>query len=506
MPDDRLPNIIFLMTDQHRWDALGCVNPIVKTPNLDSLASEGIRYSQAVCNVPCCMPSRYSMMTGLYGSQCGIRANAQMISTDGALPLPVIPQQLHQLGYQTAGFGKTHWYAEVPGADGLRPSRRGFEVRTHDESHHGIQTEPNMLHMDQDIPDGFARFRHEIAPYGSGGENIAGYIGRTSAVASSEHREGWNADQALRFLDEQRDPTRPLFLYLSSGFPHAGFNVPAGYEELYQLDEIPDRPVPAWDQEASWHCFPHEHAPPPTGGRMELREHWMNNMNPLERRRTTMRYYALCSYVDDLFGRVLTRLKDAGEIDNTFIIFCSDHGEMLGDRLHMFSKYCLYEGSVRVPLIIAGAGVPEDKRGSVDDRYAELIDVLPTLRQVTGEPPNRELPGRSLLEDPCRRGGFAEYHGVGGEKVQNAPVYMWRTKRWKLLLYLAEDLSEAMNHTDQVQGELYDLENDPYEWNNLFSDECHAEQREALTREMLMHLACAWARYPRHTAKAGLGA
>ena len=174
------------------------------------------------------------MMTGLYGSQCGIRANAQMIPTDDELPLPVIPQRPHRLGYQTAGFGKTHWYAEVPGAPGPRPSRRGFEVRTHTESRHTVHSEPGMLHQDQDDPEGFARFRREIAPYGYGGENASGYIGRTSAVPESEHREGWGTAQALRFLDEQRDPARPLFLYLSFDQPHAGFNVPAGYEDLYR--------------------------------------------------------------------------------------------------------------------------------------------------------------------------------------------------------------------------------------------------------------------------------
>ena len=89
--------------------------------------------------------------------------------------------------------------------------------------------------------------------------------------------------------------------------------------------------------------------------------------------------------------------------------------------------------------------------------------------------------------------------------MQNGPAYMWRTKTWKLILYFAEDLSQAVNHTDRVRGELYDLEHDPHEWHNLFSDERYAERREALTRELLMHLACAWARYPRHAAKAGLG-
>ena len=87
------PNIIFLMTDQHRWDALGCVNPVVKTPNLDRLAASGIRFEQAICNNPMCVPSRYSMKTGLYSSQSGLRHNTQMASTDADLPVPVLPEK-----------------------------------------------------------------------------------------------------------------------------------------------------------------------------------------------------------------------------------------------------------------------------------------------------------------------------------------------------------------------------------------------------------------------------
>ncbi|MDQ3362824.1 MAG: sulfatase-like hydrolase/transferase, partial [Actinomycetota bacterium] len=106
----RGPNILFLMTDQHRFDALGSVNPVVRTPNLDRLASRGVRFTQAVCNAPMCVPSRYSMMTGLYPSQVGVRHNTQMIPTDEDLPAPVLAQRLLDSGYQTAGFGKTHWY------------------------------------------------------------------------------------------------------------------------------------------------------------------------------------------------------------------------------------------------------------------------------------------------------------------------------------------------------------------------------------------------------------
>ncbi len=106
----RRPNILFLMTDQHRHDGLGCVNPVIKTPVLDKLAAGGIQFTQAVCNTPMCVASRYSMMNGLYSFQNGVKHNTQMITRDADLPLPVLAQRLLAAGYQTAGIGKTHWY------------------------------------------------------------------------------------------------------------------------------------------------------------------------------------------------------------------------------------------------------------------------------------------------------------------------------------------------------------------------------------------------------------
>jgi arylsulfatase len=123
------PNILFLMSDQHRWDALGIHNPIIKTPNLDKLAQDGILFENAFCNAPLCVPSRYSMMTGLYPSQCGIRNNSQQCLSDESLPWAVLPQRLKALGYKTGGFGKTHWYNQFSSQSGQISSTRGFDVR-----------------------------------------------------------------------------------------------------------------------------------------------------------------------------------------------------------------------------------------------------------------------------------------------------------------------------------------------------------------------------------------
>jgi arylsulfatase A-like enzyme len=216
-------------------------------------------------------------------------------------------------------------------------------------------------------------------------------------------------------------------------------------------------------------------------------------MSPEQRRRSRLRYAALCSYVDSLFGRVLDRLEALGELENTFVLFTSDHGDMLGDRGRV-SKYCLYEGSVRVPLVVAGPGV--GRRGMVDTRPAELVDVVPTLLSTAGAEVPEQLPGLSLLGEEVRPGAFAEMHGRGYEEYQRAPAVMYRTAEWKLILQLPGRLGEAMPAADRIGGELYRLADDPLELRNLYTDGACAQVRERLTSQALMHIMCSVGRFP----------
>ena len=486
----RRPNILFLMADQYRWDAISGVNPLVKTPNLDALASRGVRFGRATVNAPMCMPSRYSMMTGLYPSQVGVRHNGQMCPTDADLPAPVLAQRLREAGYQTAGFGKTHWYLGEDLAPNIpvKTSTRGFEVRAQRNTDDPGRVEPGAVQMGHERPEDYAALAAETRPYGSG-ETVAAYRGFTSSVPPEKHSEAWLTEKALEFLGG-RDEGSPFFLYLSFDYPHAPFNVPPGYEALYELEEMPAPPeVPAGASLAG-------HA----GPRWKHWDRWLRETSERGRRMSTLRYYALCSYVDAQFGRVLRRVEEMGEADNTFVVFTSDHGEMLGER-RRFSKYCLYEGSVRVPLILAGPDTPSRLRGKVDDRPAELVDVLPTLLSVAGVPTQPEFPGKNLLAEPARAGSFSEMHGTGYEEVQQAPAYMWRTRDWKLITYLPGDAADAGRRVGEVMGELYDLRADPLEVENLFEDPSHLSVRERLSGELLMHLASAWARHPWQAAK-----
>ena len=159
------PNIIFLMDDQHRWDALGLENEVIVTPNLDKLAKEGVRFTQAVCQAPMCIASRNSMMFGLYANQTGVLRNGRGIP-DSLLPVKPLAQLFADAGYETAGFGKTHW--------GIRCSTRGFETRFAAEV---VEDGANMM-IDLD-PEAKQRYLDETIGYGPGEEDPSGYIGET---------------------------------------------------------------------------------------------------------------------------------------------------------------------------------------------------------------------------------------------------------------------------------------------------------------------------------------
>ena len=320
------PDIIFLMTDQQRWDALGINNSHIKTPTLDKLVRQGILYQQAVCQAPMCVPSRNSMMLGLYPSQSGIRSNGSHSISDRNLPATPLPEVFRRNGYQTAGFGKTHW-----GKTDEKIGTRGFEVRVVGAKEVG-QEEGAIHYQDDENPAGLAAYKKEVAAYGGGEEAVAGYIGCTSQVAERDHRDGWVAEKCLDFLKDGVDPERPLFLYLSFLKPHAGLNVPKRFEDLYDINTIPDVQQPPWDKEPQTHLAWSDKANASQRTRYENWHEAWSKMTPMERRRTTLRYYANCSWFDDYFGQVLNRLRELGRLDNALIVFTSDHGDMLSER------------------------------------------------------------------------------------------------------------------------------------------------------------------------------
>ena len=461
-PSTDKPNIIFLMDDQRRWDALGVVDGATITPNLDRLAKNGVHYAQAVCQAPMCVPSRNSMMLGLYPNQIGILRNQRGIP-DNKLPAMPLPELFRKAGYQTAGFGKTHW--------GLACSTRGFETRYIAQCF-----EHGAVMMKDDTPEAKRRYDAESMTMGGGEENNLGYLGFTSNVPEREHRDGWVSDKCLNFIENGVDSERPLFLYLSFLKPHAGHNVPAGYEDLYDPDTVEYARQPPWEQDESPHAL--------GVNRRDMYVNYWSKATEEQWRLMTMRYRANCTWIDDMFGRTLKALEEKGLLDNALIVFCSDHGEMLGERFYRFNKYCLYDSSVRVPLILSGSALPTRLRGKTDHRPAELVDLYPTLLKAAGIQVPSTSVGIDLLGSTKRSASFCALH----ERKDEA-AFMWRTRQRKLILMMNRKADVTTYTTSDIKGgELYDLQSDPQEWDNLYDATAQRELRGELTEKLLQHL------------------
>ena len=457
------PNIIFLMDDQHRWDALGLENEVIVTPNLDKLAKEGVRFTQAVCQAPMCIASRNSMMFGLYANQTGVLRNGRGIP-DSLLPVKPLAQLFADAGYETAGFGKTHW--------GIRCSTRGFETRFAAEV---VEDGANMM-IDLD-PEAKQRYLDETIGYGPGEEDPSGYIGETSALPERDHRDGWVTEKCLDYINNRQDE-RPLFLYLSFLKPHAGHNVPAGFEDKYNLEQIKYAKQPPWENDNS----PHAEGV----NRRELYEGFWKDASEQQWKEMTMRYYANCTWIDDMFGRTLSALKDKGLLENSIIIYVSDHGEMLGERYYRFNKYCLYDASVRVPVIISGSALPNEWKGMEDERPAELVDVYPTLLKAAGIEVPQKAVGINLLDKKeNREASFCALH-----EREDEASFMIRTKNHKLILcFNRKEDASGYTKADIIDGEFYDLQTDPKEWNNLYQEKNIENAKSEMTELMMEKLS-----------------
>jgi arylsulfatase A-like enzyme len=440
------------------------------------MVKEGVRFTQAVCQAPMCIASRNSMMLGLYPNQIGILRNEPGLPDD-KLPAKPLPQVFAEAGYETAGFGKTHWAVDC--------STRGFQTRFIGECF-----EKGAVMMKAVDPDKKQRYDDEIKPYGPGEEDPSGYIGRTSGIPEGDHRDGWVFEKCLDYING-RDDKRPLFLYLSFLKPHAGHNVPAGFEDTYQLDKIDYAVQPPWNTDNS----PHAEGV----NRRELYEGFWKNATKDQWKEMTMRYYANCTWIDDMYGRTLAALKEKGLLENALIIYVSDHGEMLGERYYRFNKYCLYDASVRVPMVISGTALPKALKGKKDVRPAELIDVYPTLLEAAGIEVTEKLEGINLLDaSVSRSGNFCALH-----ERKNEASFMWRTENYKLILcFPRKEDAGKYTASDIVGGEFYDLRNDPKEWNNLYEDNRIQKIKDEMTGQLLMHLKTLAPLPPYKTSKA----
>lgn len=483
---DRRPNLVFLVDDQHRSDALGCAGEAgswlrsgakVATPNLDELAATGTRFTQAVCNIPVCVASRHSFLTGLRPSQLGILSNSHYFPAE--MPVPSLGTVLAAAGYRTASFGKMHW---KPGNSPTEhvPDRRGFQVRA---TNNGERTDGPSDYRFEDVAtaEEIAMRRDWKRRFSGGGENHAGYVGEVAPIPSGRFPEAWLAGLAVDFLRDHATHFRdsPFCLMVSVDRPHPENVVPSDYADSYDPAEMPLPPRPPDGFEEQDYFLP----------RLAARYDW-ESMTDDEIRTSVARYLTNVTFVDHCFGRVLRELRKLGLEQNTMVVMTADHGELLGERQRSHTKYCLYEAALRVPLIVRW---PDGKPGVVSHAPVELIDLMPSWLEASGLPVPEYLPGRSLrplgeglssAQLGWREASVTEHYTPAPNDA--APRTQWaaRDGRYKLL----ERLSGP--------SALYDLQADPGEFVNRIDDHSFQDQRERLRLLLLRELMRNAEQYP----------
>lgn len=417
------PNILLIMADQLVPFLIGAYgHPVVQTPNLDRLAAEGIRFDAAYTPYPLCAPARAALLTGRYASRFGCFDNAALFPADQ----PTLAHYLTNAGYDTILSGKMHFI----GPDQLH----GYRWRlTTDVFPANIDWVPTL---DGEEKGGHAQ--NYVQP------NV-GVRPWTKFLAYDEEVQ-FRALEYIRGRGYSKAQT-PFFLTVSFHNPHDPFHVTRELWNLYedQPIDIPDYPANLTETYSAL-------------------DRWLNTVHgtaevdlcgPEKLRALRRAYYGLVTYVDRKVGELITALEETGQRDNTIILFTSDHGDMLGEK-GMVQKRCFYEWSARVPLIFQ---FPDRmSAGHQVSAPVSLLDLLPTLLDLAGVRKESRLPveGHSFVEllagaDDPGRFVFSEYHV---EKVK-APSFMVRRGKYKYV-YIHEH-----------GGQLFDLEADPGEWNNL---------------------------------------
>jgi arylsulfatase len=364
------PNVLLIMTDQQRWDTLGCYgNKVIETPNLDWLAAEGTVFTSAYTSTPSCIPARASLMTGMDPWNTGIlgmgRGQGPMRYLENTLP-----EQLAAAGYHTQGVGKMHFH----------PQRAlyGFHNTVLDES--GRDGDTGF------VSDYRRWFEHnKTGDYGFVDHGIGwnSWMARPYHAPEHLHPTNWTVNESILFL-QNRDPEKPFFLKTSFARPHSPYDAPEFYFDIYNRMELPAPYIGEW---ASMHDVEKEASNPDT---------WRGKVSDEQIRRARVGYYGNIHHIDLQIGRLISQLKKIGQYENTVIVFTSDHGDMMGDH-NLWRKTYAYEGSAHIPLIVR---LPKAMRSSIassSDAPVCLQDIMPTILDAAELPIPETVDGQSML-------------------------------------------------------------------------------------------------------------
>lgn len=458
------PNILWICTDQQRYDTIAALgNARVSTPNIDQLAREGVAFERAYCQSPICTPSRASFLSGMYPSSIQVNRNGNPAFPD--FP-PLISKRLADIGYTCGLIGKLH----LSSAYG-RVEERADDGYTYWQYSHAPRDDWRRGH---DYADWL---RAKGLDLGALSQDPAG-------VPAQYHQTTWCAEKTIEFIESRRE--QPWLASVNIYDPHPPFNPPADYRA--QFDPQAVKPPLfresdlAQQKKLATVAFQSRARRPdnldinspilPQAPSPSLEE--AATAGARDARSLIAAYYAMIKLIDDQIGRILQALEATNQRERTIIIFTSDHGEALGDH-GLIQKGCrFYEGLVRVPLIWSWRGVFAENRRS--DALAELSDIVPTLMEICGLPIPEYISGRSLLPmltgAPTASNGrtFVRCEYIDALDLPAASIAtMFFDGRYKLIRY----------HSDNL-GELYDVQEDPEEFRDLWDSAAHQDLKLTL--------------------------
>jgi choline-sulfatase len=419
-------NVLYIMSDQHQQKAAGCYgHPFVKTPNIDRLAATGTRFASAYTNSPICVPARATLATGRYVHETRYWDNAH--AYDGRVKS--WHHMLQDAGLGAVSIGKLHFRKE--------------------EDPTGFARQVSPMHIVDGIGDLRGSVKRPMAPPFERSK-VATQIGPGESPYTKYDRD--IAEQSCDWLRQEagRAKGRPWVLFCSFVCPHPPHIAPPDFYDMYPVEEMP---IPKLsDPDAPLHPW------------IALQQRSRNHddfLNDASRRVLMASYFGCTSFLDDNVGRLLDCLEASGLSDDTIVIYTSDHGENLGAR-RLWGKSNMYEEASAVPMILSGPGVPA---GKLSTTAVTLADIAPTILDAVGEGERARaegLPGRSLLEiaggeDDPERIAFCEYFAASADRA----AFMIRKRAYKYIHYVG------------YEPELFDLESDPEEIDNLAMDPAH---------------------------------
>lgn len=424
----KMKNILLIMADQQRYDTIAAAGfPHMKTPNLDRLAAMGTIFTQACSTNPVCMPARHDLLTGLPGCAHGYYGNFDRPLQDYSLP--TIPRLLQNAGYRTAAIGKCHHY----------PARE----------HHGF----GELHLMEELPKRRNDDEYACALAEAGLPEVQNLHGirplsyhtpQLSQMPLALHGSNWVADRTVSWL--QRNGDSPFFLFCGFIHPHPPWDLPPEYQSWYDDVALPE-PVPQSRR-----------------GQQPEEEKWFGDSDsPEVKRQIRAAYFASISLVDQAVGRILDELEASGKLDDTLIIYTADHGEMLQDKGY-YSKELPYESSVRIPMLVKfpkdDTATAEFQPGGCCSASVDLFDLMPTCLETAGitYPAGKyQLPGSSFRHS-AKRSRAIQISAWNDDK--SLRWVMARSRNHKYIYHYNGGIEE-----------LYNLEADPGETRNLWTED-----------------------------------